>query len=717
MHLNFLTTTFYSLTIHLLSFPAGYLLLHCISRNRLTNIPFFVRYPLYISIGLSFLGIISWLIILPFVNGYILLFISLICWVIILFNKLNRKEITIRHLINFNEFLPLTLFAILFLHFSFIVGYYKWPPVGDILSHGRTVSYLISSRRGALRGFSYFIYYPFSFHALSAYLSLLLGTYPGETVFLLGATIVTVIPMMFYSLTFTTTKSKSIALIPFIGSLVYEKTNLERWFIGYFYNGPYPNLWGFLVFFTFFAICCLKEYFMSKKNQFMILFILTLHMYATYFPFVPFNVLCILLSEYKTIIKVFKKKNRWSIILLLTLIILFYSGIIAFDKIVELHNLKNIMEFYKLSMPKFTFMSGYTINFYITILSVPVALYLLVKRKYPTMPLSYVIIISILILSTLHPTFHSFFYPILPSRSFMIVSGLSWIVLSLFIHSISNSHMSLNLKALLIKRDRLIIIPKTFIPLTFIIISILFFPIYSLPPINSIRGLGWFILSEYPDNFATLEWIHNNVPAEDIILGDASFASQFIHSFSAKGPFGSLYLVGKYAELRSIWRSPENKTLVINLLRKYNISYVFVSSEWGWWDHGYRSKPRTPIQYIKIFDNYSFLQIMFKNGNSAVYKVNLLNEQSSSYTNNTKNKNVYNCGIIVHHDPIINSKLTSPDVKRGKDTINSYFPSESFPNFITKPYRGSLIVLRRFIFKKRLGVEVTRSKYSSISYC
>jgi len=605
----------------------GYLLLHYKLRNSFSEICFFARCPLYLSTGLSLLGIVSYLTVPFFVSGSLLTLISLICWFIIIFYKRARYKLektTIIRFINLNNILPLTLFIILFLHFSFIVGYYKWPPVGDLLSHGRTVSYLIFYQARSFKDYSYYYYYPFSFHALSADLSLLLGTYPGETVFLLGATILTIIPIMLYSLTFMITKSKSVALIPFMGSLIYHKTHLAYWFIGYFYNGPYPNLWGFLIFFTFFTICCLKEYFLSKRVQLAILLLLTLHMYMSYYSFVPFNVLCILFifSEYKTITKIIREITvKRLMISLLLLSVFLYFGTILFNKIMESHNMENVMAYYKLHVPKLTFMSGYTINFYVAIFSIALSLYLWIKRKYPSIPLLYITIVSVLVLSTLQPTLHSFLFLLQPRRSFMIITGLSWVVLSLFIHNISNYLLKYRLKVTFGKRTFFITV-KSFIPLSFIIMSALLFPLYSPFPINSVRGFGWFILSRYPDELAALEWIHENVPSKDVILGDASFASQFLHSFSAKGPFRSLYLAGEYSELRSIWRNPDNKTLVIHLLKKYNVSYVFVSSEWGWWcEHGYRKKPYFPKKYIEVFNTYDFLQQVFKQGDTAVYKV------------------------------------------------------------------------------------------------
>jgi len=628
MHLNFLTAIFYSIVVHFLSVPVGYLLLHYKLKNNFSEIPFFVRYPLYVSIGLSLLGIISYFTVPFFVNGLVLLIISMICWFII-FYRLSNREIIITSFINLNELLPLTLFLILFLHFSFIIGYFKWPPVGDLLSHGRTVSYLISHQITNLE--IYFLYYPFSFHALSADLSLLLGTYPGETVFLVGGIIVTLIPMVLYSLTFVITKSKGASLIPFIGSLIYHKEHLVYWFIGYFYNGPYPCMWGFLVFFTFFTICCLERYFPSKKHHLTILFILTLHTYTVYSPFILFNALFLfsIFLKYKTIVtRVIRQITiKQLIILLLLLSASLYSVAILFSKFVELQNLEQVAAIYGLQTPILTSMSGYTINFYIVIFGIPLILYLWIKKRYSDIPLLYIIPLSASILLTLHSIFHSFLYFLLPQRSFMIAAGLSWLVLALFIHSFLNTKSKI-LISLLFNNRRYFINPKPFISLSLIAIMVFSLPIYSPFPINSVKSFGWFILSDNPTDLEALEWMHKNVPSEAIILGDASFASQFLHSFSAKGPWNSLYLVREYVELRSIWRNPENKTLVIHLLRKYNISYIFVSSEQGWWEeHGYGSKPRAPKQYIEIFDNYNFLQKVFEKGNSAIYKVMLNGEE------------------------------------------------------------------------------------------
>lgn len=603
-----------------MAFPVGYLFLSYSTRNKFSSLPFFVRLPIYLSLGLTVIGIISYFTVIIFISRMILLTISLSCLVVTVYLKFKRRELgksTLLRLMSIDEILPLFLLLLLFLHFSYIIGFYRWPPVGDLLGHGRTISMIIYRTIDFNR---ILFTYSFSFHAVAANFAVLLDVYPGESAFIFGAAIVILIPLLLYAITIITTGSKVASLIPFLGSLIYSGSNLERWFVGYFYNGPYPNLWGFLIVFTFFGVCCLERLFYPRR-YIMILFLITFHLYLAYVSFTFFNIIYMLyyfLLHFKTITRFFKTMRPCSKRLLITMLLT--NGILLLvyllNKFSIIYNFAEMRLWYSINLPNFTNLEGYTVNFLIVIVAILLALVLIIKRIYANIAIYY-LIISITVLSTLHPIMNNYLFFILPSRSLMIAVGLSWIFLALFVHHYISS---LKIKVSFSSYNRILSF-RTLVILSIIVFMYIFLPIYHPMPMKIYRSYGWFILSDEPDVLDAMEWIHRNVPSDATILGDASFGAHYLFSLSVKGPFDSLYLVGEFSELRLIWKNPENKTLVIQLIKKYNVKYIFVTSEWGWWESGYKKKPRSPIEYIRIFDSYDFLRQIFKEGDTAVYNV------------------------------------------------------------------------------------------------
>ncbi|MGB9831870.1 MAG: hypothetical protein ACPLSP_07350, partial [Fervidicoccus fontis] len=146
---------------------------------------------------------------------------------------------------------------------------------------------------------------------------------------------------------------------------------------------------------------------------------------------------------------------------------------------------------------------------------------------------------------------------------------------------------------------------------------------------------NWYTASgSWRSDYEGLLWIHKNIPPTDLILNDYSWAGLWILSFSYKNTtsnfYGSIVNFNRTLELNEIWKGRLYPREVYALLRKYNVSYIFTTSEWGylrWWrltgkPNEYGGKPLKPSQYIDLFNSYPFLELMFQSGNTAIYRVN-----------------------------------------------------------------------------------------------
>lgn len=140
---------------------------------------------------------------------------------------------------------------------------------------------------------------------------------------------------------------------------------------------------------------------------------------------------------------------------------------------------------------------------------------------------------------------------------------------------------------------------------------------------------------KYPNDYLAAKWIDQHIPAEDLILNDLSWAGLYLLSFSIKNVVFSV-LPGELRrakECKVIWDQPDNpmhEQILISLIEKYAIKYIFVTAEMGyldWWELGgddlYKPKKKKPSVYGVIFAKYPFLIPVFQSGNSKIYKIML----------------------------------------------------------------------------------------------
>ncbi|MEM3562505.1 MAG: hypothetical protein QXR19_04710 [Candidatus Jordarchaeaceae archaeon] len=536
---------------------------------------------------------------------------------------------------------PFVLVVLTFYHFSRVIEIMGWPPIGDILLiHGPFTSALLYNGKITLTLepiSSGQVSYPMGFHTVAAHFASWFNIFPGEAVFLLGGLIIILIPLLMYSLAYVFTKSISLSLLTYFATfIIHPSFHLERWMVGYFYNGPYPNLAGFLI--VLFSIYILGlEYVqpekVKKQDLYLcsaaILFLSLLVLLLVYPSFIILVsiILIFMVSKHggKIVILVQRKPILILPPLLYGLLFLFiphsYVHVYSQGEFTKL--VTNVYTLSVYTIPS-TFLFDH-ITGYVMWVALTISIALLLRKRYPLLSLFYILLFCILLFTT-SPMLPSILYTILPSRAVMILWITSWFIMSLGITEFFSVGK--------LKKHF-----KPFIKITYLVIlvSLLMIPPFAYSLIQEfsyINALRWSWYTRSPSfscDFVGLLWINYNIPPKDLILTDQSFASYWILSFSAKNitffKFMNEYEIERGLELEEIWNKPYEIDTVYQLLSKYNVSYVFVTSEWGYYrspafgERVYKAKPYTPQTYVSIFDTYPFLKTVFRLGLTTVYKV------------------------------------------------------------------------------------------------
>ena len=651
--------------LYLFSFFLGYLILLWARPKGLPNLPFFAKLPVYLTLGLLTLTILLFVTGLVRISGYIFIVTTLFSLSLIIYYHLKSKSRieTKTDFISFDNIVPAALFIITFLHFSTVIAIFRWPPPGDVFNHGLYASILVYNQKV---GFTLAPYAPSvqifpmltGLHVLSAALSMLTGVFPGEAVFIIGGAIVILIPLLLYSLSYILTHSKLLSLFAFLSTFLIGP-GLAQWVFGYFYNGPYPNLFGFLAILLFLIYhIASSEIQVDRKSSMRdkaLALVIILGVLFVYPPFAIFPILYLLVSALYEgkIVKAFKnitirRKSVFLLSLFLAITVLF----IALFMTTNQEFLFQIVQGLSLYGSRLYGRRGYAVCasiFYTSVIGIAilvagtVSIFFVVKHLHAKLALFY-LVVFVPVMFSLHPYFFPIFSFILPNRSLMICSLISWVLISVLLsHVFVNSkHVSVRLafKNRLCKRQ----ISLSKVVAVALIILLAFTPsLFSNFAFEPAHSYSWLMRHGFSNDYDVLLWIHENVQPSDLIMNDYSYTSRYLQSFSIKNVTAKINLNSDYERNRTIevqdfWRNPTSISLFIKLVENYNISYILVTSERGYlnWvvidgDNRYTSKPFTPAEYKTTFSNNPCLELIFEKGDAGIYKVSKLPEVVSMY--------------------------------------------------------------------------------------
>ncbi len=688
--LTFAGSLVFILWAYVYVFPIGYVLLHLKQIPQFNSVPFIIRTPAYLTMGFAALSLVLGIVGRIILNGTIAWLYFMSSWAlmfVLIFRTSyprvvkNKKRVELKQLIH--NVVSLTLFCTIIFYFSTAVNQLKWPFPGDATATGMTVSLIryqqkIPSTYDPISDIR--LIYPTGFHAVSTLLSSFMqyGYYPGEVVMLTAALIITLIPCMLYFVTYMKTRAITFSILPYLSFfLLHPSGHRELSILGLFVNGTYPNLMGLLLMIAFVFLIHLKDSSQHTLDldsvHFLILvFILVGAIYCVYFHYLVFisiYLLLFLISNRKLVaqgvhqmratINVGLRSRYVTFMILSTILVIICVILLRLNEILHLISTtqnyilmlgQELRGFYLFK----TFMYD-NLNGFMILLMVPVVVTSLIMkgRREVQTNLFYLCFFVPIILSLKNDLFNRFFLFFLPRRSVILLALLAWVIFARSLHIISIQYNRLSRFRRKItsfqKFSALCVILIIFLLISTQLSSALKFhrnesfiisgprKFWSESPCESISDESIDCNHpadyEYHDDYLAAVWIDQNIPTEDLILNDLSWASLYLLSFSIKNVVFSV-VPGNFPrakECRVIWDQPDHPSheqILISLIEKYRIKYLWVTAEWGyfdWWEIGgddeYKRKRKGPSIYIEIFDKYPFLTPVFQSENSKIYKI------------------------------------------------------------------------------------------------
>jgi len=636
------------LLIYLLTLPIGYIFIKPLIDRNLNFYQPIIVFILSTSLGLTVVVPIYYLISLVKLSiitptAFFAIPLILVFW------KRNRNfkfAVWLKHCVSFHNVVPLLLLILIFLCFMNAVNYMFWPPKGDIMAiHGPLVS-LIEYNSKLPTTYTpiapeALIAYPQGMHVVIATLNTILNEYPGRAVFLFGAAIMILIPFLVYSLTYISTQSELFGIVS-LSSIFYihYRWHLESWVIGYFYNGPYACLFGLLILLVYVNIVAIliKKSFDLKKLIFggILSSLALLLVYPSFTILVLAHLFFLLVYHRNLLFETLSKLNPMH-----TKFLIFFIFIsLVFSLILS----PNIVERFWYILGKFheSEIGGYSFFgthayyyaipafFWTKFLKISVTLgvissIIVLRSRYFSIT-SFYLVTAILVLVSSVQEIYPYVSVILPRRSLMVLL-LLWS--PVFFTSLTSLVKKIGV-------DLISSIPKlarvfTANVVVLVLILVILNPYFS-GEVN--KRYGWFShTANFSNDFEALQWIDENVSPHELILNDLSFSSYYLLSLSIKNSTYNCWAINYHNErakkLLAVWKEPYDSQKIFELLQEYNVSYILLTSEWGYWnakaldgDNKYHPKFYSPSEYSKIFDAYHFLDIVFKKGNTRVYKVN-----------------------------------------------------------------------------------------------
>jgi hypothetical protein len=675
-------------------FPSGYLLLN----DKIKAVPFVIKLPIFVSLGLVTDTIILSLLGLIYIGNGSLLALGIISYGIMIFRlyslrshhherfRIGQIYNTLRGskgpflditrkldpLKSFQVVVPAVLFLLVFLHFSIVAGYIQWPTGVDAINHGLLTSLLVHTHRlqtslGPIAP-SQPWFEPFAVHVMAANLSSLFGIFPGEALLMFATAVMILILVLIYSITLILTRSTAFSTLALVsGFYIYPVTSdirfLEKWLIGFYYNTPYPTLYGYLALLLFVATWFVifsdygKKLNIAKMSQLISL----LGIGITYTPF-------IILPSVYAVISYLSRLNIWksfrSISILIrkkqnhllrssrrkVTMIAIVAGISSIVIIIPLtayfsHDTKT-RGFFKLfdrihansyyytgivlRPDFFTNLTGIW-----TLFAWGSAVLSLIRRNRSALTVFFLLFSSVILASSAWgKIINDYAWFLLHGRLFTFLMILDWIMISTYLSDL----VSWIIRRLQFKNqdnkylyhNSLCNALKATISLSLIIT--LFMPsLVSHATLEQADRWDWiFGSSHFRNDYKLLAWASHNINTSDLIMIDYTFTSRSIHSFSLKNtthtPFPhSDAEIERDKNNAIVWNRP---SLLRSFIDRYDVKYILLDSELSHrlppevaGDDKYSTRVFDTKHYGEILDRMPFLKLVKQFGTAAIYQV------------------------------------------------------------------------------------------------
>jgi hypothetical protein len=636
MNLGFLDATLYSSVLVFLAFWPGYLVLGKAFPQE--GYPFFTLLPIYIVFGTAILTVVSVVSGVLFLGTLPILGISLASLAHIVSNK-RKIALRVDKRRAIESFFCLFLYSITFVHFNLAASVMKWPPPGDLIAHGYLVSLILSKGYTPTNLYpivDYPLYYPSGFHTFVASTAALTGLLPGEALVLAGAVLIWLIPIMLFSMSYVLTRSYLLSLIPFLASFyIHPSGHLGTWVMGFFYNGPYPNMMGYL--FSILTFYVSTSYETSLLRKFLVILLAEACLFFVYPPlFLTVGLINAFptLVSFKEAIREASKGELLSICSLLAVL-----GYVSFRNYgpTEAHYAE-ILGKGGSPGPALGYLPAFLDDMVTSAALVSgcvAAMWLIANgRRLIWISTFQLVSMSLIFISSLFP--HPLITVFAPARLGPLTWLFSFVVLVCSVTTVLTQSQALTMRLRIGPRNIDIHLRQDFYRaaiLTLLLFMVLLLMYPSMVRANKLEYAGraaWYSKTEFFSvDFQTSKWISENVKDGGLILNDPSWSGLFLPSYGFQRViFHYFPHQAEYNEAMQIWLHPKNASLVKTILSKLQIRYVYVPSYPYYldlWMYGgdsrFKTKPYSPAEYIKIFDSYDFLVKVYQYKDSAVYEV------------------------------------------------------------------------------------------------
>jgi hypothetical protein len=676
-------------------FPSGYLL----ANYKIKNVPFVIKLPVFISLGLITDTIILSIIGTVYIGNGTLVALAAISYGILIF-RLSRSsspsdgsytklkyygilERVAHILFNFKPILnslrsvqvvvAAIVFLLVIIHFSMVVGFMQWPPGLDAINSGLLTSLLVHTHRLQTTispiAPSQPWFEPFGLHVIAANTAFVYGIFPGEALLIVATVITILILLMVYSIIFILTKSTAFSILGLIaGFYIYPATSdirfLEKWLIGYYYNTPYPNLYGYLALLLFMT-CWIVIFDDDKRKQTKVRvtrLVSLIGIGLSYTPFIILPSVYIFISylmklkgskflHFLAKINDSRKNQKFPIQMLsrngfVTLLIIGVISILVVEIILSSSYLnEKLGGFFKL-IERIHANSYYytavvlTPNFLTnftgiwTVIASASAILSLVRRNRSKLSIFFLLFSSAILVSSVGGKIvNDYIWFLLHGRLFAFLILLDWIMMSTYLSDLVCWIMNKSSQTVDKKYFSHFVIARAFrTTIAIALISIFFLPsLVSHGTLEQAEHWDWiFGSAHFKNDYNLLAWMSNNINMSDLIMTDYTYTSKSIHSFSLKNtthnPFPhSQTEIERDKNNAVAW---DRLTLLRSFVNRYDVKYILLDSEplhrlppevGG--DDVYSNRVFDTDQYKEIFSHMPFLKLIKEFDSAAVYEV------------------------------------------------------------------------------------------------
>ncbi|MBI4337205.1 MAG: hypothetical protein HY683_05175 [Chloroflexi bacterium] len=247
-------------TVYLLALPVGYVLGRWLGGDTLRRSPPMVQVPVYIGTGIAatiplyyFAAILGVSSITALASSSVATAASLL----LLLPTLRQPRVLLGQWLAPQNVVPGMLFGLSVWYFLRAADYMGWAPLGDVIvAHAPLVGLISSSRELPLTWGPISpgqpLTYPPGMHTAMATVNELFHEYPARMVLYYGAALTALVPALVLSLGFLATRSLFFSVVGFFAAFsAHPNLGVDRWVVGYFYNGPYANILAFALMITF----------------------------------------------------------------------------------------------------------------------------------------------------------------------------------------------------------------------------------------------------------------------------------------------------------------------------------------------------------------------------------------------------------------------------------------------------------------------------------